>query len=74
MRSNAYTLIFTSTVTIVLGFLLSMAVTILKDQQDLNIEIDIKKNILRSLDFALQKKILGHQKEFKRFLKNIFPA
>lgn len=55
MRSNAYTLIFTSTVTIVLGFLLSMAVTILKDQQDLNIEIDIKKNILRSLDFAPSK-------------------
>jgi len=55
MRSNAYTLIFTSTVTIVLGFLLSMAVTILKDQQDLNIQIDIKKNILRSLDFAPSK-------------------
>ena len=52
MRSNAYTLIFTSIVTIVLGFLLSIAVTIMKDQQDLNIEIDIKKNILRSLDFA----------------------
>jgi len=52
MRSNAYTLIFTSIVTIVLGFLLSMAVTILKEQQDLNIEIDIKKNILRSLDFT----------------------
>jgi len=55
MRSNAYTLIFTSTATIVLGFLLSMSVTILKDQQDLNIEIDIKKNILRSLDFAPSK-------------------
>ena len=52
MHSNAYTLIFTSIVTIVLGFLLSMAVTILKEQQDLNIEIDIKKNILLSLDFA----------------------
>ena len=32
--------------------MLSTAETIMKDQQDLNSEIDIKKNILRSLDFA----------------------
>jgi len=52
MRSNSYTLIFTTVVTVVLGFFLSLAATALKDQQDLNIEVDIKKNILRSLDFA----------------------
>ncbi len=52
MRSNSYTLIFTAVVTVILGFLLSLAATALKDQQDLNIEIDIKKNILRSLEFA----------------------
>ena len=38
--------------TIILGFLLSLAVTALKERQDLNVEIDIKKNILQSLDFG----------------------
>jgi len=52
MRSNSYTLGFTASVTIVLGFLLSLAASALKEQQDLNIQIDQKKNILRSLDFA----------------------
>ncbi|MCP4931676.1 MAG: NADH:ubiquinone reductase (Na(+)-transporting) subunit C [Candidatus Marinimicrobia bacterium] len=52
MRSNSYTLIFTTIVTVILGFFLSLAVTALKDRQSLNVEIDIKKNILRSLDFA----------------------
>ncbi|MBT3477892.1 MAG: NADH:ubiquinone reductase (Na(+)-transporting) subunit C [Candidatus Marinimicrobia bacterium] len=52
MRSNSYTLIFTTVVTVILGFFLSLAASALKEQQDLNIEIDIKKNILRSLDFA----------------------
>ncbi len=52
MRSNAYTLTFTSVITVILGFLLSLASTALKEKQDLNIEIDIKKNILRSLDFS----------------------
>jgi Na+-transporting NADH:ubiquinone oxidoreductase subunit C len=36
-------------ITIILGFLLSFAATSLKAKQDFNIEIDIKKNILRSL-------------------------
>ncbi|MGY8780873.1 MAG: FMN-binding protein [Fidelibacterota bacterium] len=52
MRSNSYTLIFTAVVTVILGFFLSLAATALKEKQDLNVEIDIKKNILRSLDFA----------------------
>lgn len=52
MRSNAYTLTFTSMVTIVLGIILSLASTALKDRQDLNVEIDKKKNILRSLNFS----------------------
>lgn len=49
MRSNAYTLTFTSAVTIVLGLLVSLAATSLKDRQALNEEIDMKRNILRSL-------------------------
>jgi len=50
-QSNSYTLIFTGFVTVVLGFLLSIAATSLKDQQKMNVAIDIKRNILRSLDF-----------------------
>ncbi len=49
MRSNLYVLGFMSSVTIILGILLSLAATSLKEKQDLNIQLDIKKNILRSL-------------------------
>ena len=52
MRSNTYTLIFTSITTIVLGFLLSFVSTSLKETQEINEEIDIMKNILYSLDFS----------------------
>ena len=50
MRSNLYVISFMAGITIVLGFLLSVAATSLKDKQDFNIEIDIKKNILSSLN------------------------
>ncbi len=50
-QSNSYTLVFTGIVTIILGFLLSIAATSLKERQELNVAIDIKINILRSLDF-----------------------
>ncbi len=49
MRSNFYVLSFMAGITIILGFLLSFAATSLKAKQDFNIEIDKKKNILRSL-------------------------
>ena len=49
MRSNTYTLVFTSVITIFFGFLLSVAATSLKPRQDINIEIDMKKNILGAL-------------------------
>lgn len=52
MRSNSYTLGFTTLVTIILGIMLSAAATLLKDRQQLNIELDIKKNILRALDIS----------------------
>ena len=51
MQSNAYTLIFTSITTIILGFLLSFVSTSLKETQEINEEIDIMKNILYSLEF-----------------------
>ena len=52
MQSNAYTLIFTSITTIILGFLLSFVSTSLKETQEINEEIDIMKNILYSLEFS----------------------
>ncbi len=54
-QSNTYTLVFTAIVTIILGILLSLAATSLKEKQDLNVAIDIKKNILRSLGFTETK-------------------
>ena len=51
MRSDTYTLVFTSIVTIVLGFFLALAADGLRDLQDLNVENDMKKNILLSLGF-----------------------
>ena len=55
-QSNSYTLIFTGIVTVILGFLLSIAATSLKEQQELNVAIDIKRNILRSLEFQEKAK------------------
>lgn len=51
-QSNTYTLIFTAVVTIILGFMLSMASESLRERKELNVAIDQKKNILRSLDFV----------------------
>ena len=51
MRSNAYTLIFTSITTVILGFLLSFVYSSLEETQRINEEIDIMKNILYSLEF-----------------------
>ena len=50
MHSNSYTLTFTSIITIFLGLMLSVAATSLKPKQEINIEIDMKKNILSALD------------------------
>ena len=56
MQSNAYTLIFTSITTIILGFLLSFVSISLKDTQQINEDIDIMKNILYSLEFSEKDK------------------
>ena len=55
MHSSSYTLIFTSIITIFLGFMLSVAATSLKPRQIVNIEIDMKKNILSALDIKPKK-------------------
>ncbi|MDP7036302.1 MAG: NADH:ubiquinone reductase (Na(+)-transporting) subunit C [Candidatus Marinimicrobia bacterium] len=51
MRSNSYTLTFISAVTVVLGFLLSLAAESLREKQEINVELDMKKNILTALAF-----------------------
>ena len=50
MRSNTYVLLFTALVTVILGFLLSLASSQLKTLQEENVAVDMRKNILRSLD------------------------
>ena len=51
MHSNSYTIIFTSIVTIILGFFLSVLAGSLGATQKANIDNDIKKNILVSLGY-----------------------
>ena len=51
MRSDAYTIIFTTIVTVILGLGLSFTADSLKDRQILNEELDIKKNILSVLGY-----------------------
>ena len=71
MRSNTYTLIFTSLITLILGFLLSFTYTQLKSMQQENLAVDIRKNILRALDIREQENENGQMKKFRIYLTNI---
>lgn len=71
MRSNAYTLTFTSLVTIVLGLLVSVAATSLKNRQLLNEEIDMKRNILRSLHIPADNHKLEENEVLSTFKNSI---
>jgi len=51
MRSDAYTITFTTIVTVILGLGLSFTADSLRDRQILNEELDIKKNILSVLGY-----------------------
>ena len=51
MRSDSYTIVFTMIVTVILGMGLSITADSLRDRQSLNVELDIKKNILSVLGF-----------------------
>ena len=51
MRSDAYTITFTTIVTVILGLGLSYTADSLRDKQILNEELDIKKNILSVLGY-----------------------
>ncbi|MBC8226891.1 MAG: NADH:ubiquinone reductase (Na(+)-transporting) subunit C [Candidatus Marinimicrobia bacterium] len=52
MHSNNYTLGFVFIVTVILGTLLSFTKENVRHLQEYNLKADIKKNILRSLDFV----------------------
>ena len=51
MRSNSYTLTFISAVTVVLGIFLSLAAESLREKHEINVQLDMKKNILTALAF-----------------------
>ncbi|MFQ6605388.1 MAG: FMN-binding protein [Fidelibacterota bacterium] len=76
MRSNRYVLTFMSVITIVLGILLSVAATALKDIQERNVQIDMKKNILRSMQIPADrtKKLSPNEIEtlYNQYIKEIF--
>lgn len=51
MRSDAYTIVFTTIITVILGLGLSYTADSLRERQILNEELDIKKNILSVLGY-----------------------
>ena len=51
MRSDAYTIAFTTIITVILGLGLSVTADSLRDRQILNEQLDIKKNILSVLGY-----------------------
>ena len=48
-NSNAYTIIYASVMVVIVAFLLAFVNSTLRDQQNKNIELDTKKQILSSL-------------------------
>ena len=55
MHSNSYTIFFMSIIAVILGSFLSVAAGTLKEIQELNVEIDSKKNILSCLGYKQSK-------------------
>ncbi len=49
-HSNGYTVLFISAIAVICSLLLSTAATALRERQQFNIALDIKKNILKSFD------------------------
>jgi len=56
-HNNLYTFIFITIVTIICAGLLSSAAYYLKDKQQVNIEVDMKKNILKAVKLISNNKI-----------------
>ena len=69
-HNNLYTFVFISIVTIICAGLLSSAAYYLKDKQETNVEVDMKKNILKAVKLLENNKI--SQKEIlDSYNKNI---
>ena len=70
MHSNSYTIIFMSVITILLGSFLSVAAGTLKEIQELNVEIDSKKNILSCLGYKQTAEKPWTTDEIKKIFDN----
>ena len=71
MRSDTYTIIFTSVVTIVLGLVISFTADSLRDKQEINEALDIKKNILSVLGYNQALSVWTDDKIQSVYEKNI---
>ncbi len=75
--SKAYTLGFAAAITMVCSVLLASAATLLKDRQDLNVQLDIKYNILSVLglveshDVAPEELLKIYDKSVKAFVVDL---
>ena len=71
-HNNIYTLSFIASMTIVVSFLLSLTYTQLKDREQINIQLDKKKNILKSIAIDVSKmNIEMVSNEYKNRIKDI---
>ena len=71
MRSDTYTIIFTSVVTVVLGLVISFTADSLRDRQEINEALDIKKNILSVLGYNQALSVWTDDKIQSVYEKNI---
>ena len=71
MRSDTYTIIFTSVVTVVLGLVISFTADSLRDRQEINEALDIKKNILSVLGYNQAISVWTDDKIQSVYEKNI---
>lgn len=55
VNSNGYTFAFAGILVIVVAALLSFAATSLKPQQDMNVELEKKQNILKSINISVER-------------------
>ncbi len=70
MRSDTYTIIFTSVVTIVLGLVISFTADSLRDRQEINEALDIKKIFYLSL-VTIRLLVCGRMIKFNQFMRKI---
>lgn len=69
-HSNLYTFVFITIVTIICAGLLSSAAYLLKEKQQTNVEVDMKKNILKAVKL-LENEKMSQQEILKSYNTNI---